>query len=127
MEREFNKYIRIGIINTLCTYVLSGIIYSNLESIVGFITAGILSSLICIKFSFWTQRLYVFESRGIWYYEYLKSNIGYAGTTLISIAIMYFLVKVLNVNIWLSQALTMPIVILSSYYINKNYTFKKIK
>ena len=125
MNKEFKSYIKIGIINTLVTYLISGIIYSIFLDKIGFIITGIISSIVCIKFSFWMQKIFVFKSKGPWVLEYLRSNLGYAGTTGFSILLMYLLIKMMDINVWVSQAIVQPIVILLSYSINKNFTFKK--
>ena len=125
MNQEIKQYIKIGLFNTLVTYFMSGIVYSILQEKIGIIYSGIISSIICIKFSFWMQKIFVFNSSEYWVKEYLKSNLGYAGISGISILMMYILIKMMDVNVWLSQALTQPVVILLSYSINKNFTFKK--
>lgn len=119
-------YIKIGIFNTLITYVLSSLVYEFLMGKVNLIVSGVVANLICIKFAFWMQRIFVFKSKNNWAIEYFKSNIGYTFTSFISIIIMYFLIKILNFNIWISQAITMPITFSFSYFINKNFTFKKL-
>lgn len=124
MNEEIKKYIFIGILNTTVTYFLSIYVYIKFEPIFGFITTGIIGSLICIKFTFWMQRLFVFKSKNKWYVEYLKSNISYAIISLISTSLMYLLWKILKINIWISQALSMPLIFILSYLINKKYTFK---
>ena len=124
---EVRKYVFVGIINTLVTFMLSGLTYTLLLDKLGIVMTGLIASLICINFVFWMQRIYVFKSNGAWLKEYVKFNIGHAFISIITTITMFYLVKILIINIWISQAMTMPIAFLLSYLINKKYTFSNYK
>ncbi len=120
----FKKYIVIGCFNTICTYFISLGAYSILENKIGLIGSGIIANILCIKFSFWMQRLFVFKSKNIWIYEYIKSNIAYGSLAVINIILMYIFVKSLDMTLWISQIILIPVSVLISYAINYKYTFK---
>ncbi len=121
----FKKYLIIGFLNTIFTYFISLAIYLIFQNKIGLIASGIIANLLCIKFSFWMQRIYVFKSKNIWIYEYIKSNIAYGSLSVMNVILMYIMVKYLNISIWIGQLILIPISVLISYSINHNYTFKK--
>jgi len=123
-SKIFERYILIGVVNTICTFFISLGIYTILEKEIGIIYSGIIVSIVCIKFSFWMQRLFVFKSKNSWAQEYIKSNISYGTLSVFSILIMYIMVEKFYIEIWVGQIILIPIIVLLSYLLNCKYTFR---
>lgn len=123
-NKIFERYLLIGGVNTICTFFISLGIYTILEKKIGIIYSGIIANIVCIKFSFWMQRLFVFRSKNSWAHEYIKSNISYGILSVFSILLMYVMVKKLSIEIWIGQIILIPITVLLSYTINFKYTFR---
>ena len=123
-SKIFERYILIGVVNTICTYFISLAIYTILEKKIGIIYSGIIANTICIKFSFWMHRVFVFRSKNPWAHEYIKSNISYGVLAIFSIILMYIMVEKYNIEIWIAQIILIPITVLLSYTLNYKYTFK---
>lgn len=74
--------------------------------------------------SFLTYKLYVFRTQGNWLAEWLRSFIVYGGAAVLSTALLWGLVDFVQLNIYISQALAIIIVVVISYLGHSKFTFK---
>jgi len=120
-----NHYLIIGSLNTLVGYIVGVMVYNAISTHYHIIAISIISNLICITFSFYTIKKFVFKSKNNWINEYLKSNISYISIFFISTSILWIFVDILKIDIIYSQGIVIIISAVLSYSFNFNYTFKK--
>jgi len=118
------RYLLAGFINTLFGYFLGVFLYTQMIEHINILIISSLSNLIAITFAFVMYKIFVFRTKGNWLGEYLKCYIVYGGSAIFSIFLIWFLVEMLNINIWLAQLLTIFITVVSSYFGHKSFTFK---
>ena len=119
------KFLIVGVVNTIFGYVTGLINYFLLNDYIGIITVGILNNIASITFSFLMFKKFVFKTKNTnWFYEYLRSYIVYGVKGIVSILTLWFCVKVLKIDIYISQGIAIFITIFLSYKGHKDFTFK---
>jgi putative flippase GtrA len=93
---------------------------------VGYIKALILSQIICITFSFVSNKYFVFKSKGNIKREYPKFFAFYGIYFLLNLICLPTMVEVLNMNPMVAQTLFSIAIIVSSYFWHNTITFKSI-
>ena len=74
--------------------------------------------------SFFTYKIFVFQTVGNWLQEYLRSYVVYGAMAIFSIFSLDILINYLKFNIWTAQALTIILGVIISYLGHRNFTFK---
>jgi putative flippase GtrA len=125
MKRNNNKiiFIVIGSLNTLFSYFITIILFNYLQNFVNIFIIAIISNIISITMSFTTNKYFVFKSNGNYLKEYMRSYFVYGFSMIFGIFGLWFLVSILNIHIWVSQALLMVFSVLIAYYGNQKFTF----
>lgn len=119
------KFLIVGVVNTIFGYVTGLINYFLLNDYIGIIAVGILNNIASITFSFLMFKKFVFKTKNTnWFYEYLRSYIVYGVKGIVSILTLWFCVKVLKIDIYISQGIAIFITIFLSYKGHKDFTFK---
>jgi putative flippase GtrA len=75
--------------------------------------------------SFTMQRTFVFESRGVWYKEYLKCCITWFFSYLINAGLLEFTVQYLHLNVYIAQLISNFTAAVFTYILFKTFAFKK--
>lgn len=119
------RYLLVGGWNTIFGYLLMVILYELLSNQFHIVAIAFLSSFIAISMSFATYKVFVFNTKGFWLTEWLRSFIVYGLATLLSIFLLWLFMAIFNIDIYISQALSSTLVILGSYFGHKSFTFKK--
>lgn len=119
------KYLLAGGFNTVCGYFLGVGAYLWLGEWIHIIYISILANIFSITISFLTYKIFVFRTSGDWLKEYLKIYLVYGLTAIISIPLIWIFVDTLSINIWLSQGLVLFSVFGFSFFLNRNFTFKR--
>lgn len=119
------RYLIVGGMNTLFGYSLGVGLYLALSPILHILIIGVIGNVIGITFSFITYKGLVFQTRGDWLMEYLKSYLVYGGSAALGIPVLWLLVDGLAIPIWLAQALAMSITIMVSYIGHDRFTFHR--
>ena len=124
--REVLSYLLFGGLTTLVNIVSFFILRKvNLEI---FISNGI-AWVISVLFSFITNKLFVFESKGKSRKENIRELVSFFGFRLLSLVIdmgaIYLFINVLNINELVSKVLANIIVIIVNYIFSKLFIFKK--
>lgn len=127
---EHQKKIRFliaGGINTAVGLAVYPILYVLLKPFgVGYIQALIFAQIICITFSFVSNKYFVFKTKGNTKKEYLKFFSFYGVYFLLNLFCLPLMVEVLNMNPMIAQTLFSIAIILSSYFWHNAITFKPI-
>ncbi len=118
------RYMLAGAWNTLFGYFSALVIYDFLRITLHIILIGIIINILNISMSFFTYKLFVFQTKKNWVKEYLRSYIVYGFTALISLCMLWFFVDYLNVRFWIAQALILLIGIFISFKGHHIFTFK---
>ena len=119
------KFIIVGIINTFFGYIIGIVNFFLFFNIFGIIFVGILNNVISITFSFFMFKKFVFKTVNTnWIFEYLRSYIVYGVKALFGILTLWLCIKIIGLNIYISQFFSMFITILLTYKGHKDFTFK---
>ena len=119
------KFLIIGFINTVFGYSIGLVNYFLLNELVGIIGVGIINNVASITFSFFMFKKFVFKTTNTnWLLEYFRSYLVYAVKGIVGILTLWFFIKILKMNIYISQAISMLVTIFLSYKGHKNFTFR---
>ena len=125
IKRVPKKFLIIGFINTVFGYAIGIVNYYLCFKYIGIIGIGILNNIINITFAFLMFKKFVFQTKNTnWFYEYVRSYVVYGVQGFAGIAVLWFCLSILNLNIYISQAVSMLTTIFLSYKGHKNFTFK---
>ena len=118
------RYLVVGSFNAgVCylIYALICLIMGNNIYQIALALAWFLSSAI----SFTMQRTFVFESKGVWYKEYLKCCVTWFFSYLINAGLLEFTVKYLHLNVYIAQLISNFTAAVFTYILFKTFAFRK--
>ena len=119
------KFLFVGFLNTIFGYSIGLVNYFLFFELIGIIGVGILNNIINITFAFIMFKRFVFKTINTnWFFEYLRSYVVYGVKAVVGIFVLWLFVSILNINIYISQAVAMLVTIFLSYTGHKNFTFK---
>ena len=119
------KFLIVGFLNTIFGYSVGLVNYFLFFELIGIIGVGILNNIINITFAFIMFKRFVFKTINTnWFFEYLRSYVVYGVKAVVGIFVLWLFVSILNINIYISQAVAMLVTIFLSYTGHKNFTFK---
>lgn len=119
------RFLIVGIINTIFGYFIG--VFSLFFFLEKFhvLLIGIINNFITISFAFILLKKFVFFTKNkSWLIEYIRSFIVYGLKAVIGIFILWISIDLLNLNIFLSQGLSMLITFFFTYKAHKKFTFK---
>ncbi len=118
------RFVLVGGYNSLIAYLLyAGILYLINERSPQF--ALLSSFFISTIHNFFTQKIYVFNTRGNYLKEYYKCFLAWCLSYALNVLCLAFLTKVIGLNPYLSQAISVAIVSINTYLILKYLIFCK--
>lgn len=122
------RFLIAGGLNTLVGLSLYPILYFALKPFgVGYIQVLLLAQIICITFSFVSNKYFVFKTKGNIKKEYVKFFIFYGFYLLLNLASLPFLVEMLGMAPIIAQTLFSIAIIVSSYFWHNFITFRQPK
>ena len=124
IESDKSRYLIAGIWNTIFGYSLGVILFLALTDKLHTAIIAFIANLLSISMSFSSYKLFVFRTRGNWWREFLKACIVYGNMAFVSIGLIWIFIDVFNFNVWFSQALTILLTVIISYFGHKKFTFK---
>ncbi len=119
------RYLLVGVLNTIVGYGIGVFGYILLKAYISLIEIGVVTNILAITFSFITYKWFVFQTKGRWVYEYLRSYLVYGGTALFGIALLWLLVGQWALSIWLAQGIIIVLTIIVSYIGHSRFTFHR--
>lgn len=125
LKNEKIRYLLAGAFNTVIGYFLGVGAYLWLEKWMHIIYISMLANILAITISFLTYKIFVFCTPGNWVKEYLKMYLVYGFTAIIGTLLLWLFVDSCGLNIWLSQGLVLLSVFTFSFFLNRNFTFKR--
>lgn len=121
------RFLIAGGINTAVGLAVYPILYVLLNPFgVGYIRALIFSQIICITFSFVSNKYFVFKTKGNIKKEYPKFFAFYGIYFVLNLLCLPAMVEMLNMNPMIAQTLFSIAIIVSSYFWHNTITFKSI-
>jgi putative flippase GtrA len=117
------RYLLVGIWNTLVGYSLFTF-FVFLLPLSQYLLALTLSTALAGMNSYITQRLFVWQSGQKMGQEIIRFSLIFIGQFLVNVALLYVLVEIFGYHPLWTQYLLGAAIIISTYYLNKNWTFK---
>lgn len=119
------RFLIAGGINTIVGLSVYPLLFIVLEPLgAGYIQVLIIAQLICITFSFVSNKYYVFKTKGKLRAEYIKFFMFHGFYFLLNLICLPLLVEVLKINPIISQTLFAIAIIVTSYFWHNAVTFK---
>jgi putative flippase GtrA len=122
------RFLMAGIVNTSVGLAMYPFLYLVLEPMgVGYVAVLVIAQVICITFSFWTNKYFVFKSKGDLRSEYIKFFSFHGLYFLINLIALPALVELVELNPMIAQAIFSIFIIVTSYFWHNAVTFKNPK
>lgn len=127
-QRKFYlKFIIVGTINTLFSYISGLVVYPLLERYFHITLISVIISIINITFSFVTQKLFIFRNSGNIFIEYFKCYITNFIFIIFSTILLTIFVKILSIPFYISYTIQTTLGVLLIYFMHTRFTFKGYK
>lgn len=122
------RFLIAGGLNTVIGLSVYPILYYFLEPLgVGYIQVLLLAQIICITFSFISNKYFVFKTKGNIKKEYAKFFMFYGLYLVLNLICLPFLVEAIQISPIISQTFFSIAIIISSYFWHNFITFKQPK
>jgi putative flippase GtrA len=122
------RFLIAGGVNTLVGLSVYPLLYLWLEPLGwNYIKILLLAQVICITFSFISNKYFVFKTKGNIQKEYVKFFLFHGFYLALNLVCLPVLVEKAGINPIISQTLFSIAIIISSYFWHNFITFKKIK
>jgi putative flippase GtrA len=119
------RFIMIGGLNTLIGYLVVTCVYTLFSERLSFLMIGIISNIVAITIGFTLQKFFVFQTKGNWLKQYLRSYITYGAVGIIGFALLWIFLNIFQINVWISQAIIMVLITGISFIGHKKITFRQ--
>lgn len=117
------KFCGVGILNTVVGYGVFFILVNYLY----YLIALLIAHLIGVTNSFIWNKLWVFKSKKISIYEFIKFNVIYAIVFIVNAISLFTCVDIIHADPKIAQLLLLPIITLVSFFGQKLWTFNNAK
>lgn len=124
MKSKTMRYILVGGINTFFGFFLFTAMYLALDEISKFVIV-IVSTVISVVFSHFTQRNFVWRSQKFYLTELLKYGFWNLLTLLANIFFLFVFTDLLGFNTLITQYVIASLLIIAMYFIQKFSIFKE--
>ena len=126
IDGKKNRYLIIGLINTIFGYFIGILNYILLYKLIGIFFLSLLNNIVSITFSFLTYKCFVFKTKNKFFLsEYLKSYIVYGISFIAGTFFLWLTLEVLKLDIFIAQFITISLTVIFSYIGNNYFTFKE--
>jgi hypothetical protein len=71
------------------------------------------------------NKIFVFQTKGNWIFEYLRAYVVYGGTAILVIGLLWILVDSLTLPFWIAQGLVIALTVIISYLSHSRFTFRQ--
>ena len=120
------RFILAGIINTVFGLSAYPIIYYSLAKFnLHYLVILFISQVICITFSYATNKVFVFKTTGNVWSEYIKFSSFYLSYFLVNLGALPFMVEILKMNPIFAQIIFTFVVAISSFFWHSKISFAK--
>ncbi len=119
------RFLLVGGYNTLFAYGLFCIAELILSNKFSYLIVLCIVHFISVINSFFSLRVFVFQSRGSFFLEYLRVNLVYLLYLLLNAMMLYILKSVLGINLFVAQFICIIILSVLFYFIHKFFSFNR--
>ena len=119
------RYLIAGGWNTIFGYVASIFLYYLFRDDLHVVGIAIIGNVIAITMAFLTYKIFVFQTKGEWLAEYLRTYLVYGGTAVIGVALLWMMVDGLTIPFWIAQGLVIATTMIVSYLSHSRFTFRR--
>jgi len=123
LSNQKARYLLVGSYNTVFGYLIFVITFYYFSSTVNHYFLLAICHLIGTIHNFFSYSAFVFKPKATALRNYLKFNLVYLLTFLLNIIMFTLLTKVMNWNLYFSQALILALIAVVGYILNKNFSF----
>lgn len=120
---EVINYLVVGGLTTFISILVYGLC-SRLFNL-KLISSNIISWIVAVLFAYYTNKIFVFKSKGKSFKEFVSFVGSRVITLLLDTALMLLFVNVINMNDLISKVIVQIVVIIGNYIISKLIVFKK--
>ena len=125
IKTNFNLiYIFIGVCNTIIGYLVGVVSFLFFYDFIGVLGVSFISNVVSISISYLNFKFFLFKTSGNFLKEYFKSYLNYGVSFILSTILLWFLIEKVKLNIYLSQLIIMPLVVIMNYVGNRFFVFK---
>ena len=118
------RFIFAGIVNTVFGLSAYPILYYSLAKFdLHYLVILFISQVICITFSYGTNKVFVFKTTGNVVREYIKFSSFYMSYFLVNLVALPFMVEILKMNPIFAQILFTFVVVVSSFFWHSKISF----
>lgn len=118
------RYVLVGGYNTVISYLLYAcflwLMNSEYEQVALF-----LSFIVSSLNSYWTQKIYVFNTRGNIKKEYIKCLISWGVSYAMNVVLLFLFVGIIGLNPYIGQFFALILVTINSYLMLKKFAFRR--
>ena len=118
-------FLIVGSYNTIFGYLLFCLLQIFLQNHFHYLIILSISHFISVVNSFISFKIFVFRTTGNWLFEYLKVNLVYLFYLLNNFWFLWLLVDIFNCNKFLSQLACIIVLTIITYFLHKNFVYKK--
>ena len=123
-QKKF-RFLIAGGVNTIVGLSVYPLLFITLEPLgAGYVQVLIIAQIICISFSFVSNKYFVFKTIGNLKKEYFRFFIFHGFYFLLNLICLPLLVEILKINPVISQTLFVAVIIMTSYFWHNAVTFK---
>lgn len=119
------RYLAIGAWNTLAGYLIFAGLYLLFSPPTSYMIVAVISHLLSVTQSFFTQRWIVFRSSAHWLGEYLRFHIAHFGSLAAGLCALPLLIEVFAVPPLIAQGTITALIVVASYFVHQHFTFRK--
>jgi len=117
------RYVVTGSYNTLIGYFVFVLIFYHLSSTVNHYFLLGMCHLIGTTHNFFSYNFFVFKKNGLTLRNGFKFFLVYLSSFILNLLMFMVLTKIMNWNVYLSQALIILMIAVLGYFLNKYYSF----
>ncbi len=120
----YKKYLVSGIINTLFAYFIGIFSFHLFYNNYGVMFVSFINYVLCITFNFFNFHHFVFKKKSSWFNRYIKYFLSNFFLLIILTINLYFFIKILNLDIYLTQFILILLSIVLGFFLNTKYIFR---
>ena len=118
-------FLVVGGYNTVFGYLLFCLLQIGLQDRLHYLTILTISHFLSVINSFLSFKIFVFKTKNNWLFEYCKANLVYLFYLANNFWLLWLLVDIFHCNKFLAQLLCIVILTIITYFLHKNFVYKK--
>jgi putative flippase GtrA len=122
--KQFIFFCIAGGYNTLFGFSFFAILYHNFANDLHYLVISVITNVTSITNAYIVYRLFVFKSKGNFIREYLRFNVVYGVSFVVSLVMMFALVDLVDIHPVISQGIILLCGVLISFFGHRNYSFQ---